>query len=478
MRALLAGILVTLAVACGGGAEGDDTPKLQCDDGIDNDGDGAIDFPDDPSCTSENGEDENAPQQPQCNDGRDNDNDGLTDWPGDPGCYAKNQDDEVDDCPSGPNCPECANDKDDDMNGSMDYPDDPGCTEASDNTEVINNPVACGAGLTIKQLPSSLVYEGELTSMSKSMIASPCGGGGGAQALAFQLYLNKPKVVVATTDSSNNTNTVIDIRKGECTPTDAEIACNDDAPNLTNGSSKVTTSLAAGNYYIIVSGKDTTVTGDFTLTVKLFAGEGSACVTDPECGPGLVCRIPLGGSTKSCQQPMCKDGVDNDGDTKNDYPQDPGCSTPDDNVEMDSCPGVGPNCPECGDGVDNDNDQTTDFPADNTCQAAGDTSESCVSTDGVTSITTGMTMDTTVGAVNDVRPACASTITHTAADQTYRLDIPALSVLDIALNSATWDYIHAVYDSSCRGTALTCVDFGAVHMTNVAAGTYYYVVDG
>ena len=482
MRSILVTILVSGLVACGGGSGADDQPKVQCNDGIDNDGDGAVDFPDDPGCTADTDDSEDSFPQPQCSDGRDNDNDGLIDYPADPGCFAPNQDDEKDDCPSGPNCPECGDHKDNDNNGSTDYPDDPGCTSASDSTEVVNNPVACGAGLVIKQLPTTLVDEGKLDGTSKSTIASPCGGGGGVSAVAYQLYLNKPKVVVVSTDDAvTNTNTVIDIRKGECTPTTAEVACNDDAPGVTTGASKVTTSLAAGNYYIIVSGADTAVAGDYSLTVKVYAGEGSTCAMDNECGPGLVCRIPMGGSVKSCQQPMCKDGVDDDGDGKNDYPTDPGCSTPDDNTETDSCPGVGPNCAECGDGFDNDGDAKIDYPMDTTCQAAGDSSESCVTTDGVTLITTGMTNDTTVGANNDVHPTCASTTTHTAPDQTYRIDVPAMAVLDINLTNQVpsfWDSVEVLYNSSCIGTAISCMDSTTMHLTNVAAGTYFYVVDG
>ena len=99
-------LLVVAMVGCGGGAA--DNAKLpQCSDGIDNDGDGLIDFPDDPGCNSANADDESHAAWPQCMDGRDNDGDGKIDFPDDPGCYAPNQDDEKDDCPDGPQCPQC-----------------------------------------------------------------------------------------------------------------------------------------------------------------------------------------------------------------------------------------------------------------------------------------------------------------------------------------------------------------------------------
>ncbi len=482
MRSILASFVVAVLVSCGGGSNSDDQPKPPCSDGLDNDEDGMTDFPEDPGCISDTDDTEDSAASPQCKDGRDNDNDGLTDYPSDPGCFAPQQDDEVDDCPSGPNCPQCGNDKDDDMNGSTDYPDDPGCTSASDSTELLNNPVACGAGLLVKSIPTTNADEGMLDGTSVSTIASPCGGGAGAPAVAYQLYLQKPKVVEISTDDANTTaDTVIDVRKTECTTAAAEIACNDNIVGNTNKASKVTVSLAAGNYYIIVGAHDSASGGAYAMTVKLFAGEGSVCSQTTECGPGLVCRVPLNGTGLSCQQPMCKDGVDDDADGKNDYPTDPGCATPDDNSETDSCPGVGPNCPECGDGVDNDTDTKTDYPMDTTCMAAGDSSEACITTDGVTLLTSGMTTDTTVGAVNDVRPACASTFTHTAPDQTYRLDVPALSVLDLNITNQTpafWDTVTALYNSTCGGTAVACSDATAMHLTNVAAGAYFFVVDG
>jgi hypothetical protein len=47
----------------------------------------------------------------------------------------------------------------------------------------------------------------------------------------------------------------------------------------------------------------------------------------------------------------CSDGIDNDNDSKVDYPTDPGCRTPDDQLEA----------PECNDGIDNDGDGPMDM---------------------------------------------------------------------------------------------------------------------
>ena len=67
-----------------------------CADGLDNDGDGLIDFPADPGCTGTDDGDETDP--PQCSDGKDNDGDGLVDFPADKGCTGADDNDEVDPC--------------------------------------------------------------------------------------------------------------------------------------------------------------------------------------------------------------------------------------------------------------------------------------------------------------------------------------------------------------------------------------------
>jgi Tol biopolymer transport system component len=69
-----------------------------CSDGVDNDGDGQIDFPADPGCTSAS---DNNETNPACNDGIDNDGDGRTDFPADPGCTSASDNDEFNAPPSG-----------------------------------------------------------------------------------------------------------------------------------------------------------------------------------------------------------------------------------------------------------------------------------------------------------------------------------------------------------------------------------------
>lgn len=485
MRSLIALILMSAAVlGCGGGGAADDAPDAPCSDGEDNDSDGLVDFPDDLGCTSTTDDTEDSLTSAQCQDGRDNDGDGKKDYPGDPGCFAPQADDEKDDCPNGPNCPQCADGEDNDGNGSTDYPDDPGCTAAADDDEFLHNPVACGSGLMILPLPPTGMVMGTLDATSTSMVVSPCGGGGGAPAIAYELNLTSPRVVEASTDDALTTaDTVIDIRSAECMPDGAEVACSDDI-STTNSNSKVTKSLGTGLYYIIVGAVDSGAGGAFALQIKTFAGEGTTCAAVGDCGPGLVCRIPKNQTAMVCSKPTCDDMDDEDGDGKLGYPTDPGCTTAADNDEADTCtatPGaVG--CPECSDGLDNDTDTKIDYGMDTTCLAAADSSESCVTTDGVALLTMPSTMgDTASMTNNDVKPMCATTGMHTSPDRTYRLDVPALASLNIATVS-TFSNATMLLNSTCGGTPVQCKSFSSatapLTALNVAAGTYYFVVDG
>ena len=126
---ILARIVIAEAIA---DVEGDpcaeDLP--QCSDGVDNDGDGQIDFPNDPGCANEDDDTEQDEVLPQCSDGVDNDGDGKIDFPNDPGCA--NEDDDTE---QGEDQPECSDDVDNDGDGMIDFPNDPGCSSLDDDSE-------------------------------------------------------------------------------------------------------------------------------------------------------------------------------------------------------------------------------------------------------------------------------------------------------------------------------------------------------
>ena len=107
-----------------------------CSNGVDDDGDGLVDFPDDPDCMSPMWSDE--AHVPACADGVDNDLDGFADFGEDPGCRSLLDDEESGGA-------ECSNGADDDADGLVDFPDDPGCTSADDVSEL--DVPACANGL-------------------------------------------------------------------------------------------------------------------------------------------------------------------------------------------------------------------------------------------------------------------------------------------------------------------------------------------
>jgi hypothetical protein len=101
------------------------SPKAQCQDGVDNDGDGAIDLSDF-SCAGQQDNDEANPKS-QCQNGSDDDGDGLIDAK-DPGCSTPQDNDESD------GTSQCQDTKDNDADGLIDAK-DPGCSTPQDNDE-------------------------------------------------------------------------------------------------------------------------------------------------------------------------------------------------------------------------------------------------------------------------------------------------------------------------------------------------------
>jgi large repetitive protein len=474
-------VLALLSLATLPMCAGDDnsfTSKVECSDGKDNDGDGMIDFPDDLGCVGHDDDSEGDPPSPQCKDGRDNDGDGKIDYPYDPGCFAPQQDSEDDDCPDGPNCPQCGNGIDDDMNGLTDFPSDAaGCTSASDIDEYTQNPAACGSNKMIKKLPFDGRATGMLMAGAASGLMSPECGGSGTEDV-YEIRINVPKVVVASTANDGTTaDTVLYLRSADCQNNASELACNDNVSTTIKASTLTVPISTKGTYYLVVDAKDA-LGGAYDLSVKFFVGEGTECMGADDCGPSLVCRVPKGETKKVCSKHVCEDGIDDDDDGKIDYPNDPGCLTPKDDDESDNCPS-GAGCPECGDGIDNDGDTLIDYGpgGDPTCKAASDSSEACVTSEGVTTITTAVTMGNTMGAVNDSKPTCASTSsTAMAPDLMYRLDLPTMTAL--SLNTVGFDTATALYNSTCTGTAIACSDPPLMNVGAIAAGTYYFLVDG
>ena len=474
------------ACMAGNDRESEDPPPA-CSDGLDNDADGLIDHPDDPGCDSPADNDEYNPTGAQCSDGLDNDGDGLIDYPNDPGCLAPNQNSEVDDCPDGPNCPECGNGRDDDEDGKIDYAGgDTGCESASGAREFSFDAEACGPGTSVSVLPQTGAVSGTLAA-GTSNTSTTCGGSatvGTGTEHAYVFTLERRMTLVATTDFTGTAvDTVLYVRRA-CTSEASQLACNDDL-GATNNRSTLSVTLDPGSYFLVIDGKTPAAVGAYTLTARFYAGLGEECQAPSECAPGHVCRVAAGATAMTCELPVCSDGRDDDGDGLIDFPLDPGCDTPDDMTEDDTCPGTG--CPACADGVDNDSDGLTDYPADTSCTSASGTSEAdCPGeTDPLGVITGAVTTGTTAGATNNFAPASGcSGGTNNAPDRVLMLHVRApLATLTLDTVGSAFDTVLSLKDSLCAAD-LACDDDGGgglrsrITRSNVTVGNYAVVVDG
>lgn len=102
--------------------------RPDCSDGLDDDGDGLDDHPDDPGCASPDDASERGPGF-VCDNEIDDDGDGLVDSPSDPGCAGPADDSER-------GAPEqCDNGLDDDGDLAIDFPADTGCLHPTNPVE-------------------------------------------------------------------------------------------------------------------------------------------------------------------------------------------------------------------------------------------------------------------------------------------------------------------------------------------------------
>jgi hypothetical protein len=463
-------------VACSGGSNLPDAVTVTaCNDTDDNDGDGLNDYPADPGCDSLADNDESNAPIAQCNDGRDNDGDTLADYPDDPGCFSPVQNSEVDDCPDGPECPACANGDDDDGDGQTDYPQDGGCMAASDDDEYVTNPAACGTGIIVTRLDGDTASD-MFISGGQSVLMGSCGGVGSE--VAYELVVMDPSVIMATTEDTATTGNTVMYVRDDCMDPSSEIACNDDIDPLVNRASALEISVQPGTYYLIIDNHDQITAGNFTLHVERFAGEGVPCTTTEECGPGLVCRTPLGGSEMVCADPVCADGLDDDADGTADYPGDPGCTSPNDTDESDDCPD-GVNCPECGNGIDDDGDKLVDYPEDPDCTAASQAVEGCpTESDPFLTLTSATHNGDLVGKTNDFPLTCDN---GGGNDEVYLTTVPAMQRIQFDTAGTSFDTVLALYASDCT-SSLGCDDDGGsgvdslLIMNNLPAGTYALVM--
>ncbi|MCG8588006.1 MAG: hypothetical protein MJE66_01815, partial [Proteobacteria bacterium] len=238
-------------------------PTPRCSDGLDNDGDGLVDFPEDPSCYGPESDDERT----ACSDGADNDGDGRTDFPADPGCFAAYSLVEETDCDDGvdnngdglvdaedlgcfaPSArregAQCADGLDNDGDGLTDYPLDPGCAAASDDAELEcedSDPIVAIAGTPTTG--STIGATDDFTpSCSASSTATEI-----AHSLAFPGALDS--LHIDTIGSAYDT--VLYVKRDGCVAVD--LACDDDGSGVGTTSAIDLAAVDAGTLFLFVDG--------------------------------------------------------------------------------------------------------------------------------------------------------------------------------------------------------------------------------
>jgi hypothetical protein len=209
-----------------------------------------------------------------CNNGVDDDGDGAPGFPTDPGCASPSDDTEADDCPAGPSCPPCSNGIDDDGDGLTDYPGDPACGSAAGASETVCDAVETSS-ITPVVIP---LYAGTTVDGTDDFVAS-CGFAAGEADRTYALTLPVPVATLTVDTIGSSIETVLSITDASC----GELACNHHA--VGSAARIVMTDVPAGAYGIVVDGWFTD--GSYQLAVRGTVAAGAAC-TAPLFSTGVL----------------------------------------------------------------------------------------------------------------------------------------------------------------------------------------------
>ncbi|MBT3985108.1 hypothetical protein HOD38_00460 [archaeon] len=325
---------------CGGIEEPEDDggpePQLdityQCEDGIDNDGDGYIDMEDGCCYTTDDNAESGCSDDDvsggvypiyECNDGIDNDGDGAADFIGadidgdgtperSDACCTSEDDNDEDDCggtssPPAATTPECSDEVDNDGDSLIDI-DDPDCHTDGD-VDNLDSYDDSGSedGANDEPIP----------------VASSCEH--------FALGLG---------ESYDYDSSVVVVKELE----ELVVTLDVDGTEIKLGILDYET---VGD--LVVTLYDTSLDINGELVAHL----------------GLNCEESKIGDICDSSPTQCGDGIDNDGDGKIDFDSDSGCDNWVDNDEFDLICTETP--PQCGDGIDNDGDGLVDYGYDLDC---------------------------------------------------------------------------------------------------------------
>jgi hypothetical protein len=228
---------------------------------------------------------------------------------------------------------------------------------------------------------------------------------------------------------------------------------------------------------------------NFTLSVTVDQPPGAPCqIGNPllGCGTGSTCQ-DVGGGVWECVPTYCNDGIDNDGDGYTDYPFDPGCDSPDDIDEIDSCDPVSNPiaCPACFNGVDDDADGQTDFPDDLGCSSAADNNEVDLCTVGLpfAPLPANGQVSSTINQMSPsyLEPGCLPW--GSTGEEVYVLSLPQ-GAQSVQASMSSFDMspvLHVRYGDCLTGTELGCQYTGGsqsvVSLANVPPGPLFFVAD-
>ncbi len=342
----------------------------QCADGVDNDGDGATDFPADFSCSNDTDTDETNPRA-QCQDGIDNDGDGLVDM-NDPGCGSAQDNTE------NSNTFQCSDGADNDGDGAVDL-NDFSCAGSFDNDET-NPRAACqdgvdndGDGLTDLSDPGCANRQDndETNACTQNLPATRTFANGGLDAIGFvDQYQPDVWTYVDGTALADDAPTMQKI---------CNLAGYSTVSSYTNkGFSSCGDNFIAHWTGTTFINHQACADGNHWLVNLVCSNPINNCPVTPQCADGVdndgdgatdLNDFSCSGATDTDEtnpRAQCQDGTDNDGDGLVDM-NDPGCSNAQDNTENS-------NTYQCSDGVDNDGDGATDL-SDFSCSGTTDNDE-------------------------------------------------------------------------------------------------------
>ncbi|MBP9850911.1 MAG: DUF11 domain-containing protein, partial [Candidatus Peribacteraceae bacterium] len=300
----------------------------KCQDGIDNDGDGATDLQDFSCGNDPNRDDETSPQS-KCQNGVDDDGDNLIDFPQDPGCTSLQDNDE------GPkNLPVFSGNKTADVQSVR-----PGGFVTYSITFTNTSNVPAHNIRIVDTIPSNTVFEPNGSSQGCGVQGSQvhCQNQSLAPGQTIQAFLRFRVNANASCGSSNKISNTAQLQQNgqniSGTQTNAAQTPIDCAPQCSDG-----------------------IDND---------NDGATDLQD------FSCQNNPNDTDETNPKAQCQDGLDNDGDGKTDI-ADPRCHTdnnasnpnsfnPQDNDEFPA------DVTQCNDGIDNDNDGATDLQ-DFSCQ--------------------------------------------------------------------------------------------------------------